>query len=547
MLQQTESFVPLNEVERQIFDRMVPGDDNLRRLEKAVDFERFRPCLAKHYAPREGRPALDPVKMLKFDYLGILHRWSDRELMRQVQCNVSYRLFLDLGSEATLPHHTSMTYFRHRVGAEAVQEIFHGVLQQARELGIVKDRLRLKDATHVLANIAIPSIIQLVATMRDEVLEAAEPFAPNEVAAEWRDIDAECVKSDSMSDKERLALRVAQLRRVLVWADELPNSDAFRTTGKMNEAAHEAAHEAAQEALRRALTLGHKVLADRENPKGGDRVVSVHDPDARCGKHGEFFDGYLADVAMDADSELITGINVLPANGDEGGDAAHLIKQEEAAHDNDVAAVSIDGAGFRGDVLKELTDPAGLNLEVFTPPTERIPLTVFGPDDFKLSEDKKTLTCPAGQTTTHHERNSNGTGEKFRFSKKQCRDCPLRAQCIADPETKSRSVTKNDYEAEYKAAQAKAETPEYKQVRKEHPAIERKLSELVNRHDLRHARYRGLGKVLRQALLTAIVVNCKRIVKLRAKPKSAAVKEVYPVVPDATSRGAVRAELAPQG
>ena len=56
MLQHTENFVPLNDVERRIFDRMVPADDNLRRLEQAVDFERFRPSLAKYYAPREGRP-----------------------------------------------------------------------------------------------------------------------------------------------------------------------------------------------------------------------------------------------------------------------------------------------------------------------------------------------------------------------------------------------------------------------------------------------------------------------------------------------------------
>ena len=102
-------------------------------------------------------------------------------------------------------------------------------------------------------------------------------------------------------------------------------------------------------------------------------MISVYDPDARCGKHGDFFDGYLTDVTMDADSELLTGINVLPANGNEGGDAAYLVEQEEAAHGNDVEAISIDGAGYRGKVLRELTDPAGLNLEVFTPPSEPPP------------------------------------------------------------------------------------------------------------------------------------------------------------------------------
>jgi transposase len=499
----SEVYVPLNAVERHLFTRLVPEDHFLRQLERLVDFERFRPTLAQHYAPGTGRPALDPVMMLKLDLLSIHYRWSDRELMRQVQVNMAHRLFLNLGSDSVLPHHTSMTYFRERIGAEVLHELFHGVLGQARELGLVKDRLRLKDATHVIANIAIPSTIQLVAHMRDQVLDAAEPFAPEEVKLAWQQADVVSAASEDVPDAERLVQRVHHLRHVLAWADALPHTAAFRA-GALGE----------QDQLRRALALAHKVLADRDDPQAGDRVLSVYDPDARCGKHGEFFDGYLADVTMDADSELLTGINVLPANGNEGADAAYLIEQEEAAQGNDVQAISIDGAGYRGPVLRALTDPQGLHLEVFTPPTQRVPLTVFSAEAFTWSQDKKALICPAGHTTTQHERNANDTGVKFRFSQKQCGGCALRAQCLADPKTKSRTVIKNDYEAEYQAAQAKAQTPAYAQVRKEHPAIERKLSELVNRHDLRRARYRGLAKVLRQALLTGVAVNLKRIVKL---------------------------------
>jgi transposase len=517
---QSETFVPLNDLERQLFTRLVPHDHFLRRLEGVIDFEQFRATLAEHYCPHEGRPALDPVLMLKLDLLSIHYRWSDRELMRQVQVNMAQRLFLNLGGASVLPHHTSMTYFRDRVGADALQKIFHGVLGQARVLGLVKDRLRLKDATHIIANIAIPSTIRLVAQMRDQVLEAAEPFAPQAVKLEWDRADVVCVSSEDLPDTVRLVQRVQHLRDVLVWADEVPTSAAFH-----------AGAAADQERLCAALTLAHKVLADREDPKAGDKVISVYDPDARCGKHGGFFDGYLADVTMDADSELLTGINVLPANGDEGGDAAFLITQEEAAHGNDVAALSIDGAGYRGSVLRELTNPEGLNLEVFTPPSERIALPVFGAEAFTLSADQKTLTCPAGAATTQHERNTNDTGVKFRFAKKHCGGCALRAQCLSNPQAKSRTVIKNDYEAEYQAAQAKAQTPAYAKIRKEHPAIERKLSELVRRHDLRQARYRGLSKVLRQALLTGVAVNLKRIVKLCTP------------VPDPKGTERVRAEL----
>jgi transposase len=520
---QLESSVPLSDFEHELFARLVPRAHFLRRLADIIDFERFRPTLAKSYSPREGRPALDPVLMLKLDLLGIHYRMSDRELMRQAQVNIAYRLFLNIGCETTLPHHTSMTYFRDRVDASTLQTIFHEVLGQARESGLVKDRLRLKDATHIIANIAVPSTIRLVAETRDHLLDAVEPFARDQVKVEWDQADI-LSSGDDVPDEERLVRRVHHLRSILSWADEVPNSAAFL-----------AGNATVQQKLLAALELAHKVLADREDPRAKDKVISVVDPDARCGKHGGFFDGYVTDVTMDADSELITSINVMAANGDEGGDAAYLIRQEEEAHGNDVQAISIDGAGYRGSVLRELTDPEGLNLEVFTPPTERISLLVFTPDQFTRSDDGKTLTCPAGQTTNTYERNKHDTGFKFRYSKKQCGGCVLRDKCLENPKSKSRTVTKNDYEAEYKAAQAKARTVEYQKVRKEHPAIERKLCELVRPHALRHARYRGLSKVLRQALVTAVAVNMKRMVTLH---KNAL---------DHQRTGMVRAESTPVG
>ena len=217
----------------------------------------------------------------------------------------------------------------------------------------------------------------------------------------------------------------------------------------------------------------------------------------------------------------------------------YLLEAEEQAQGNDVAALSIDGAGYRGALLRELTDPDGLNVEVFVPPTERVPLLVFGPEQFTRSADGATVTCPAGQTTTQQE-HSHKSGTRFRFSPKQCGGCALRGHCLANPEAKARTVVKNEYEAEYQAAQAKARTPEYAATRRRHPAIERKLSELVNRHGVRRARYRGLLRVLRQGLLTALVVNLKRMVRLLAKPLVQAL-----ALP--ASGGTVRAELANGG
>lgn len=492
--------VPLTEEERQFYSRLIPPDHFLLRLLEVIDFERFRNELEACYCPDDGRPPVDPVCMLKLEILARHYNLSDRQVIAQTQVNVAFRLFVGLSVRTPLPHHTSLTYFRERVGAARLQQIFQTLLSQARELGLVRDRLRLKDATHIIANIAIPSTLQLVAHTRERLLAALRPFAPAQVEQEQQYAQALTQASADLPDQERLVRRVAHLRTVLAWAEQVPQQEAFRH-----------APEAQQEALRQALWLAHKVLADQE-PKAKDKLVSVQDPDARLGKHGDYYEGYLLDLAMDADSELITGVAVLPANVDEGAHGADLIRQEEQAHGNDVQAVSMDSVGFRGDLLRELTDPQGLNLEVFVPPRAEPASEVFGPEQFTVSADGTTLTCPAGQTTQWQVEVKQGP--RFIFSKRVCAECPLRQQCLDKPTGKQRSVIKNRYEAEYRAARAKTQTPAYAEVRRRHPAIERKLSELMRRHQLRQTRYRGRLKVDRQGILTALVVNLKRIAHL---------------------------------
>jgi Transposase DDE domain len=271
--------------------------------------------------------------------------------------------------------------------------------------------------------------------------------------------------------------------------------------------------------LRRALDLVDKLLADRE-PGAQDRLASAVDPEARVGMHGGFFLGYLLDMTIDADSEIITAVNVLPGNGPEAADAITLIRQEETAQGNDIEGISIDGAGYNGPVLRELTDPAGLNVDVTVPPPTPAPRTTFGSERFtlKVLDGQRELTCPAGQTTRARTRTRLDTGDRYLFSATQCAACPLRGECLENPDKPharhGRAVTKNDYEAEYQKVHAKAQTSAYAQTRRTHPKIERKLNEIARHHRARRASYRGRAKVLVQAVLTALAVNVKRIVKL---------------------------------
>jgi transposase len=505
----------LPELDQRVFDRVVPTDHYLRQVRQHVDFERFRPLLAPAYS-HTGRPGIDPVRMLKILFLCFHYRLSDRQVMARAQTDLAFRWFLDLRLDEALPNHTSDTYFRNRIGPDRFQAIFQELVGQARERGLVKDRLRLKDATHLFAAAADLTPRSLAAQVRERLLSAAEPLFPEWVAEQRARLELLRQTTSERTEAEQLAARVEFLREAAVALRE-----------RVAALSPADAKDAKRQRLANALALAEKLLADCDHPEAGDRLINAVDPEARTGLHGEYFLGYCLDLLVDADSEIITAVNVMPGNGAEAADALTLIAQEESAQGNDVAGLSMDGAGYNGPVLRELTDPDGRNLEVTVPPPASPPRTTFGPERFTLTvldESTRELTCPNGATTRQRSRNPKDTGDRYVFVAKKCLGCPLRKECLENPSSsKGRTVIKNDYEAEYRQVAAKSATAEYAAVRREHPKVERKLGEVVRHHGLRILRYRGHMKAVVQGCLTAMVVNVKRIVKLVSAPLGADV------------------------
>jgi transposase len=510
-----EYYSAPTDIDLLVFEKLIPADHYLRRLKAALDFEPLRALVADCYAVGMGAPAEDPVRMLKLSLLQFPYDLSDSQVLGQAQVNVAFRFFLDLSVESALPVPSLLSQFRTRLGEERFRRVFNEILRQARAQGLVKDRLRLKDATHLIANIAIPSTLRLVAQTREQLLSAAEGFAATEVAAHRAQAEVVRVATVDLPEEQRLLARVTHLRELVAWGEPWRQ--------RVREAADRAQPVVSEEqagAFAAVLDVAHKVLNDRE-AEAKDKLRSLVDQEVRTGKHGDYYDGYLLDGSMDADSELICAVDILPANAEEAANAKQMIESEEQAHGNDVGSLSLDRIGYRGDVLAELRDAAeGPQLTVYVPPIDWIPPApeLFQPEMFTLNDTRDEVRCPGGATTRTRQRAKRGHGRRFRFSSAQCQTCPLRAQCLQPDTRGGRSVIKNDYEAQYRAAQQRAQTVAYHEVRREHPRIERKLADLIRWHNGRRVRYRGRLRVKIQYLLTAVVVNCKRIVKLLSLP-----------------------------
>lgn len=487
-----------------IYERVLPAESPLLDALELIPWDSFESTLNPYYCSDMGQPARLPLMMLKLEFLRYFYLIGDRKVIDRAQTDLLFRWFLQVPIRYRLPDPSTLTRFRARLGAEGYGRLLNRLVTHAREIGVVRDRLRLKDATHVVAKIAVPTTLKLLAQLREKLLAAIKKIDPE--AAEGYRIQAEGIRSDSENaeDEIKISQRLELIIDILGWVEEqTPPKDKRQ--------------ESAWEKLQAVYELATKIVGDTLAPGQGDRTLSVVDPDARRGKHGDFFDGYLVDVLMDADSELITQVEVLPANGAEAMDTVQLVAKEQQAHGNQIEQVSIDGVGFHGPTLRALEDD--LAVSVITPVRGFERTAGFHAREFELTEDGQRVICPAGHVSQKgRRRQGKERATQYDFCGNFCSACPLLSACRPDMKPGSRvgrRVIRNDYEVEYQRAREKAQTETYRSVRREHPAVERKLNEVVGHHGGRRANYWGQAKVLAQELMTSFTVNVKRITKLK--------------------------------
>lgn len=308
-------YVAPTDIDRLVFEKLLPADHYLRRLKAAIDFEPLRALVADCYVEGLGAPAADPVRMLNLSLLQFQSDLSDSQVLRQAQGNVAFRFLLDLSLASPLPVPRLLAQFRTRLGVERCPRVFNEILRQGRARGLVKDRLRLKEATPLIANIAIPSTLRLVAQPREQRLTAAEGFAATEVAAQRAQVEAVRAATEDWQAEQRRLARGAHLRELVAWGD--PWQQRLRAAAARHQPLVTDAQETAFSA---ALAVAHPVLNDRE-PEATDQLLALADPDARTGKHGDYYEGDLLAVSLDADSELICAVEVLPATAAEAANA----------------------------------------------------------------------------------------------------------------------------------------------------------------------------------------------------------------------------------
>jgi len=486
-----------------LYDRIVPEDHLLRKINQVVDFSFIHDLVKDRYTPDFGRPAESPEFMLRLCLLQYLYGDSDRRVIDNARLNLAYKYFLGLAVDEEVPDDTTISYFRaKRLGEEKFRQVFQNIVQQCIDKGLVTGRRQIVDSTHVVADIAITSLTQLLLLCRRNVLKAVVKQDTG-IADKLGMRELKAPQQVKFTSKERgLEKELEAAKSLLDGVTEELGQRRLKVTRELQD----------------NLELLEKAVADREEG-ARDRLVSPVDPDARIGKkESKRWAGYKGHLVMEEDTEIITGIETTPANAADGSQLKGLLKQQEQAYSLIPDEMSADRAYDSGANL-ELLDCKGIVGTIpLTKKANHISADLFTVDDFHYDADSDSLWCPGGCIATHSRRavfrgvGQQKKGRVYQFSPDQCNACEIKQRCHLG--NRGRAVYISYYYPLFQEMKERLQTEAGQEASRCRTRIEHKVADLTRYCGMRRSRYRGLVRTSIHVLLAAIVSNVKRMVRL---------------------------------
>jgi IS5 family transposase len=467
---------------------------------------------------KNGRHAYPPEVLFKILFLEFYYNLSDVEVVKQCQVNILYRYFIDLSIDESIPDDTTLVVFRKRCGSVRFERLFNRVVEQCKKKGILKENLKILDATAIEGNVSVPNRVNILRQGRNIVIKKIAKVS--EIAY---DEFKECINGERAHgnpSKEKLESEILkteefvkkvedqygeseEVEDLLNMLEELCGHNESDNIGENREnnidrRGDNEDNEDNEDKEDKDNTIDKDGDVSNKNSKDDDKdkpnkenndksvrkqypsqekhIVSFVDTDVRFGAKSDKkkFVGYKAHICMD-ESGIVTSVNLLHGNENESVDLPSLLRKEQTKgiEGNTVTADSLyNSARNRGSIHE-------LGLKAYIPPRRK----ERDEERFVYDKENDIITCPYGNIAkSGKSRQENGT--LYNFNPKICRTCinkckwykKDRCRLFVSDDLKLRAIDRDDY---------------YNKALMKRKDVERKFGEGKLWHGLRRARYRG--------------------------------------------------------
>ena len=460
-----------------------------------------RPALASCYCQSNGRPAVEPVVLLGVSVLQFLERQPDRQAVDLLKYHLGWKFALQQELQSKVFDPTVLVRFRERLEANQKGRLaFETVLGGLREAGLVPKRGKQRlDSTHVLGMISRMSSLECMReSLRLALKELDKQVEVGQRPEFWRGLWERYVesqldyKSPEATWQEKLKQAGQDLVQLKSWVATLPaqvqSGDKVQLLERVFDENFQMAEDGGVAVLKRGVA---------------GAVKNPHDPEAQwctkqTGNDKKEWVGYKRQVAETVPEEprepgeptraFLTAVVTQPATGsDEAGMEQTLKEQAETGLDKP-SELYVDGAYISAE---ELAKAQAEGRELRGPAQPSAPRKQgFRAEAFAVEVEHKGAVCPAGKESTQcsrlEEQKTGKVSYRFEWSW-QCRDCPLRAQCVGQGQSQ-RTLVVGEHHTLLQARRQEMQSDAFKEKMTQRNGIEGTHSELARGHGARRPR-----------------------------------------------------------
>jgi hypothetical protein len=528
----------------QVYAELIKRDPDhlLVKLHKHMDFTRLESaCVGFHHSEGPGtKPTHTVPRLARALLVGYLFDWSLRQLEWHIRYNLIVKWFVGYPVFAAGPDHSTLERFELWVGKHQHRTIFDDVLKQI-DNDFPNERLKTQigDTYALQANAAKESLLRLIRHTCQRLLAALDAADPDRTVQVRAQLDLPTLfgppneASDyRLTPDERAARLQATVLQALTCAHWVRNAlDQPAPLRPESRAPVADWLDHLDKIIQDDITLildpsgtVTQAVERTKHDKGAYRLGSATDTDATYRVHGDDKVDFGYNVNLATTEHFIREIQADTGAQPDPLGIPDLIRAQKEHHDLLPSKLIYDSAAGTGKSHAQVAQASGGHTQLVSSLIDYDKTTQrFSPQDFQLSQDGTTLTCPNGRTSTIAYRSGSGDGRNFRFlGRLHCAGCPLWEQCRTQkPGSKAiRNVFISDYRREFEAALAYMHTDDFKIDMRLRPLVERIIAALVRYNGARRARRRGQDKADFQAKMNATAFNIKTWIKLLyPKPK----------------------------
>lgn len=473
--------------------------------------------------PADGQPAYAPWRLALVSVMQFAENLTDRQAADAVRSRIDwkYALSLELTDEGF--DFSVLSEFRQRLLEHEADGLLNTMLDQFREAGLLSAGGKQRsDSTYVLAQVRDLNRLELVGRSLQAALNAIAEIAPDWLrtwaAPAWFTRYGQPLTEFRLPQKktERDALAVQ-----IGW-DGIALLETLYDDPRVSAALGQLP---AVERMRQIWVQQYVQIEDslrlrerEEMPPAARLIQSPFDVDARYSyKREREWMGYkvhLTETCDDDQPHLII-IHVHTVNATEPDiDAVEPIHADLQAHDLLPDIHLVDMGYTAASMLYDSQADYGVNL--FGPVVERAfwqQETGYDISAFAVDGEKRTVTCPQGQTSSpwtmrDHRRDHQLT--RVKFKRVECEPCPAHDLCPKHP----RRTLSFHEQPVFEAVQQRKQEQHTEAWRKQYAkraGIEGTISQGVFALEMRRSRYRGQPKTHLQFILTAAAINLTRV------------------------------------